>query len=68
MSVNSERMYLSVGPDAMPRIPSGPLGSVGKCCDQLAMSAMGTRCEVEIDMHVMCLPFQVARQWWKGAG
>lgn len=35
---------------AVPRIPSVPLGSVGKCCDQVIISAMRTLPDVEVCM------------------
>lgn len=61
-----KRMCLRVLLRAVPRIPSVPLGSVGKCCDQLAISAMCTLPDVEVCM--LPVYHQMAGLWEKGLG
>lgn len=61
-----KRMCLRMLLQAVPRIPSVSLGSVGKCCDQLAISAMRTLPDVEV--CVLSVYHQVAGVWEKGLG
>lgn len=62
-----KRMCLRVLLRAVPRIPSVPLGSVGKCCDQLAISAMRTL-PPDVEVCMLSVYHQVAGLWEKGLG